>query len=47
MAPLNKLARDFTEKIATDSTSWGSLAILVFGLGLVLVMMVLFSHWYG
>lgn len=47
MAPINKLTRDFTQKIAADSTSWGSLAILIFGLGLVLVMMVIFSYHYG
>lgn len=47
MAPLNKLTHDFTQKITADSTSWGSLAILIFGLGLVLAMMVLFSYRYG
>lgn len=46
MAPLNKLAHDFTEKVAADSTSWGSLATLIFGLGVLLVMMVIFSYRY-
>lgn len=47
MAPFNKLAHDFTEKISADSTSWGSLAILILGLGVLLVMMVLFSYRYS
>ncbi|WP_160295915.1 hypothetical protein [Aliterella atlantica] len=47
MAPLSKLTHDFTQKIVADSTSWGSLAILIFGLGLVLMMMVVFSYRYG
>lgn len=47
MALLNKLTHDFTQKIAADSTSWGALSILVFALGLVVMMMVIFSYYYG
>lgn len=46
MAPLNKLVDNFTHKVTADSTSWGSLAILVCGLGVLLLMMVIFSYSY-
>jgi hypothetical protein len=47
MAPLNKLVNNLTQKVAADSTSWGSLAILVGGLGVLLLMMVMFSYSYS
>lgn len=46
MAPLNKLVNNFTQKAKADSTSWGSLAMLVCGLGVLLLMMVIFSYSY-
>lgn len=46
MAPLNKLVDNLAHKAAVDSTSWGSLALLVCGLGVLLLMMVTFSYSY-
>lgn len=46
MAPLNKLVDNLAHKVAADSTSWGSLAIWICGLGVLLLMMVIFSNSY-
>lgn len=46
VAPLNKLVNNFAQRVMADSTSWGSLAVLVCGLGVLLVMMVIFSYSY-
>lgn len=43
MATSNKLS-DLREKFRSDSTSWGSLAILTIGIALLVSMMVLYSH---
>jgi hypothetical protein len=47
MAPLNKLVNNLKQKLAADSTSWGSLATLVCGLTILLLMMVIFSYSYS
>jgi hypothetical protein len=43
MTVLNRL-RKIAHQVNADSTSWGSLLLLTCGLGVLMVMMVTFSH---
>lgn len=44
MVTFNKLMRNFTQQIAQGSVSWGSLILLIYGLGVIITMMVIYSY---
>lgn len=44
MATLDKLMQDVTQQLKQQSVSWGSLILLVSGLGVMIAMMVMYSH---
>jgi len=44
MATLNKLMQNVTQQMNQQSVSWGSLILLICGLGVMITMMVMYSH---
>ncbi len=44
MATLNNLMRNVTQQMNQQSVSWGSLILLVCGLGVMIAMMVMYSQ---
>lgn len=44
MATLDKLMQDVTQQMKQQSVSWGSLILWVCGLGVIITMMMIYSH---